>query len=658
MYYKWYNCQDLIEKEETWWLQVEWCLPLDDAPTDDGVLDDRATDDDDAKGLNCLGGGCGVEATPMNGALPMRGLNRAPSEGVKSDTFESGAWWNAFPIGGCGGGDVITLPLYAFGTPTCIGTRNAGCGIGIMSGPPGIASAPPGITSAPPGIMPPDAIAIREAAAAAATCWRRCRCRNMDVKLGAFGLRLLSILGSVIGRSCVLYSLRTLWGKPNASRRGEWRPGSMDAIIPMSGGMPKPMPGMPPLMSGIIGGTEPPRGPCEYNVEKDPGTPYGKVDCCGPCLYPDTPSNPGTRWPGALYPGAFACSDSSGWRWSPGGATMPIWIPSAVGAIAPDAATPAKFRWCSTEAPRSFFWPITFSATLPKRLLNGEYSPGGSVTAVGTGDTVACDRQATLPLGGGVWPHVNVGNNCGSDAIFVTCTPGGCLPLPGTLDRLFPEDGATFASTSAVGFIVDELTTLVLAVAGDVYIAIVCCCWAIAFSWGNSWRDTPLLPPWPVATEPFDTPFDPLTRPRGGNVALPHAPVATCVLISAVIWLLVANTWVVWTTVDTVVTTAPPRWLSRGLLADVVLAVLGTLFAMLLCHTLVDSVSGLVDAAAFAFSRGIICSMSRSESRISAVMRLWAWRVASAEPLQHHHTRDSKQSCSTKHMTAAYSNKH
>ena len=39
-----------------------------------------------------------------------------------------------------------------------------------------------------------------------------------DVKLGAFGLRLLSILGSVIGWSCVLYSLRTPCAKASASR--------------------------------------------------------------------------------------------------------------------------------------------------------------------------------------------------------------------------------------------------------------------------------------------------------------------------------------------------------------------------------------------------------------------------------------------------------
>jgi len=125
---------------------------------------------------------------------------------------------------------------------------------------------------------------------------------------------------------------------------------------------------------------------------------------------------------------------------------------------------------------------------------------------------------------------------------------------------------------------------------------------------------------------PFGAGFVPLPRPRGGNVALPHAPVVICVLISADICPLVVNTCVVCTTVATVATTAPPPRLTRGLpvdVAPVMMAVLGTLLAMLLCQTLVDMVSVLV-VTALAFRRGMICSMSRSESRIRAVIRLWA----------------------------------
>jgi len=171
---------------------------------------------------------------------------------------------------------------------------------------------------------------------------------------------------------------------------------------------------------------------------------------------------------------------------------MPDEMISLDGATTPDAATLAKFIRLSTC---SVFFPIT--VTLLKALLNGEYSPGGSVTAEDTGDTATCDRLAMTPPPGGIWPH-----SCGSDAIFVTCTPGGCLPLPGIFDTLLPEDGTTSASTCMAGFIAEVLTTFVLAVAGDEYIAIVfadedniaCCWWAAVLSSGNNCRDTPLLP--------------------------------------------------------------------------------------------------------------------------------------------------------------------
>lgn len=57
-----------------------------------------------------------------------------------------------------------------------------------------------------------------------------------------------------------------------------------------------------------------------------------------------------------------------------------------------------------------------------------------------------------------------------------------------------------------------------------------------------------------------------------------------------------------------------------------------TPLAMLLCHTLLEMVSVFVLTTRF-FNLGIICSSSLSGSLISAVMRLCAWRVASAEPL-------------------------